>query len=124
LEKWNRVKYSSETICIGPLHSDFADSKTIPHSNVESMMVATPEKCEQKFQSMMSELNKRIEQWERIGQGEGGEQAYYDMTMMMVTMKWKFVFPPWKKGMDPSRIEVKVHWTRSMPSSSNTTNLT
>jgi hypothetical protein len=27
---------------------------------------------------MMSELNKRIEKWERSGQGEGGEQAYDD----------------------------------------------
>jgi hypothetical protein len=77
-EKWNSVEYSAETICIGHLHTDFSDSKTIPHSNVESMMVATPEKCEQKFQSMMSELNKRIEKWERSGQGEGGEQAYDD----------------------------------------------
>lgn len=40
------------------------------------MMIATPEKCEQKYQSMVSELNKRIEKWERSGQGEGGEQAY------------------------------------------------
>jgi hypothetical protein len=42
------------------------------------MMVATPKKCEQKFQSMISELNKRIEKWERSRQGDGGEQTFED----------------------------------------------
>jgi hypothetical protein len=76
-EKWNDIDFSYETACIG-LHSDFSTSKFQFHTDVENMMVATPEKCEQKFQSMMSELNKRIEKWERSGQGDGGEQAFED----------------------------------------------
>jgi hypothetical protein len=75
-EKWNDIDFSFQTASIGQLHSDFTDSKFMFHTDVENMMPATPEKCEQKYQSMVSELNKRIEKWERSGQGDGGEQSY------------------------------------------------
>jgi hypothetical protein len=75
-EKWNDIDFSFQTASIGQFHSDFSDSKFMFHTDVENMMPATPEKCEQKYQSMVSELNKRIEKWERSGQGDGGEQSY------------------------------------------------
>jgi hypothetical protein len=75
-KKWNDIDFSFQTACIGHLHSDFTESKFHFHSDVENMMIATPEKCEQKYQSMVSELSKRIEKWEQSGQGDGGEQAY------------------------------------------------
>ncbi len=71
-EKWNDPLFAPETEELPNTHHDFFDSEIIDHSLVSEMVAATPEKCSGKFNSMMVELSRVINNWEASGQGEGG----------------------------------------------------
>lgn len=69
---WNDSDFCPITECLPDLHTDFSSELTIDHSLVSSMSEASPEKCENKFSSMMVDLKRVIANWEKSGQGDGG----------------------------------------------------
>ncbi len=71
-EKWNDKKFEPETVAIPELHTDFTFSDIILHVEVAHMTPATAEKVEDKWSSMVLEMNHCIANWQKSGQGEGG----------------------------------------------------
>ena len=71
-EKWNDKNFSPETVAIPALHTDFTFSDVILHADVATMTPATAEKVEDKWSSMILEMNRCIANWQKSGQGEGG----------------------------------------------------
>jgi hypothetical protein len=69
---WNDPSYSPTTESLPDLHTDFFNEMKIDYSLVSAMAVASPEKCENKFTTMMVDLKRVIANWERSGQGDGG----------------------------------------------------
>ena len=53
-------------------HSDFSQPISIPFDAVLEFMAATPEKVEERWNSMNLALKRAITNWERSGQGDGG----------------------------------------------------
>ena len=66
-------------------HSDYQIAVDCSHEAVAGLVPATPQKIEDVFTSMRSDLLRIISRWEQSGQGEGGmdtnedqEEQYYD----------------------------------------------
>ena len=53
-------------------HSDFSRPIPIPFDAISNLSPATPEKVEEKWNSMNLALKQKITNWERSGQGDGG----------------------------------------------------
>jgi hypothetical protein len=70
--KWNDNYFSSETVLMQEVHSDFAVSDIILHSEVANLTPATAEKVEDNWSSIILEMNRCIANWQKSGQGEGG----------------------------------------------------
>ena len=72
VELWNNLEFTLITKELGDLHSDFLVEEEISFDHVKDMTSATPEKCEDKLNSMMVQMNHVITNWERSGQGDDG----------------------------------------------------
>jgi hypothetical protein len=72
--KWNDESFDP-VVPPSDCHEDFTESIPCPHSSVSGMAPATPEKVEDIFTSMRSNLLRIIQNWERSGQGEGGHDG-------------------------------------------------
>jgi hypothetical protein len=70
-KKWNDVSFSPTT-SVKDSHSDFSQPISIPFDAVLEFMAATPEKVEERWNSMNLALKRAITNWERSGQGDGG----------------------------------------------------
>ena len=70
-EKWNDELFFPTT-SIKDSHSDYSRPIAIPWESVEKLQPATPEKVEEKWNSMNLALKRAISNWERSGQGDGG----------------------------------------------------
>ena len=70
-EKWNDESFSPTT-SVKDTHSDFRRPISIPFDVVSNLSPATPEKVEEKWNSMNLALKRGITNWERSGQGDGG----------------------------------------------------
>ncbi len=71
-KKWNDPLFLPISILLGELHSDFCLPIVVDHNVVLDMAAATPEKVKDKWSSLIHELKRKIENWERSGQGDGG----------------------------------------------------
>lgn len=71
-DKWNDKSFSPETVSLPALHTEFAFSDVILHSDVENLTPATAEKVEDKWGTMILEMNRCIANWQKSGQGECG----------------------------------------------------
>jgi hypothetical protein len=71
-DKWNDKKFEPETVSMPAVHSDFAVSDFILYLDVADLTPATAEKVEDKWGSMILEMNRCIADWQKSGQGEGG----------------------------------------------------
>ena len=69
--KWNDSLFQPTT-SVKDSHSDFARPISIPFDAVANIQPATPEKVEEKWNSMNLALKRVIQNWERSGQGFGG----------------------------------------------------
>jgi hypothetical protein len=76
-QKWNDPHFSPSLFLMGELHSDFGLPIVIDHNVVSDMAAATPEKVKDKWSLLIHELKRKIENWERSGQGYGGD-AFFD----------------------------------------------
>jgi hypothetical protein len=56
-------------------HSDFQSATICSYDQVEGLCPATPQRIEDVFTSMRSDLLRIITRWEQSGQGEGGMDA-------------------------------------------------
>ena len=54
------------------LHSDFGGPIVIDHNVISDLTVATAEKVKDKWSGLLHGLKRKIEKWERSGQGDGG----------------------------------------------------
>jgi hypothetical protein len=70
-EKWNNKSFSPTT-SVKDTHSDFSRPIPIPFDAISNLSPATPEKVEEKWNSMNLALKRKITNWERSGQGDGG----------------------------------------------------
>ena len=70
--KWNDAEYMPVTSLKPETHSDFAQPIYCAFEAVSHMQSATPEKVEEKWNSMNLALKRIIQNWERSGQGFGG----------------------------------------------------
>ena len=70
-KKWNDPLFSPVT-SVKDTHSDFSRPIAIPYESVGKLQPATPEKVEEKWNSMNLALKRAITNWERSGQGDGG----------------------------------------------------
>jgi hypothetical protein len=71
-EKWNDEKFEPDTVAMPEVHTDYTCSDIIMHVEVAHMTPATAEKVEDKWSSMVLEMNRCIANWQKSGQGEGG----------------------------------------------------
>ncbi len=71
-DKWNDPKFEPDTVALPQLHSNFAVSDIILYVDVADLTVATAEKVEDKWSTMVLEMNKCIANWQKSGEGEGG----------------------------------------------------
>ena len=71
-DRWNNQDFEPETESLPDLHPDFAVSDTIFYFDVASLTPATAGKVEEKWASMILEMNRCIGNWQKSGQGEGG----------------------------------------------------
>ena len=69
--KWNDKEYHPIT-SVKDCHSDFSNPIAIPFELISHLQPATPEKVEEKWNSMNLALKRGIQNWERSGQGDGG----------------------------------------------------
>jgi hypothetical protein len=76
-QTWNDPLFHPRT-SVKDSHSDFAQPIAIPFEAVSSMSPATPEKVEEKWNSMNLALKRKIQNWERSGQGFGGYEEEVD----------------------------------------------
>ena len=70
-KKWNDPSISPST-SVKESHSDFSQPIVIHFDAVAKLLPATPEKVEEKWNSMNLALKRGITNWERSGQGDGG----------------------------------------------------
>ena len=71
-DKWNDKNFSPETISLPAVHTEFTFPDVILHAEVADLAPATAEKVEDKWASMILEMNRCIANWQKSGQGEGG----------------------------------------------------
>ena len=71
-DKWNDKSFSPETVTMPDVCTEFAFSDVILHDEVANLTPATAEKVEDKWSSMILEMNRCIANWQKSGQGEGG----------------------------------------------------
>ena len=71
-DKWNDKSFSPETVAMPDVCTEFAFSDVILHDEVANLTPATAEKVEDKWSSMILEMNRCIANWQKSGQGEGG----------------------------------------------------
>ena len=76
-ENWNDESFSPTT-SVKETHLDFRRPISIPFDAVSNLSPATPEKVEEKWNSMNLALKRGITNWERSGQGDGGYTDEYD----------------------------------------------
>jgi hypothetical protein len=69
---FNDPTFAPETEAVVDLHTDYVESEILLDSYVKEMPAATPEKCKDKFSTMMIQMKRYISKWERSGQGKGG----------------------------------------------------
>jgi hypothetical protein len=70
--KWNDKNFAPEIMSLPQLHTEFALLDIILHSEVAALTPATADKVEDKWASMILEMNRCIANWQKSGQGEGG----------------------------------------------------
>ena len=73
-DRWNDPGFNS----VAPpsdCHEDFISEINLAHTEVAMLNPATPDKVEHAFTSMRCNLIRIIQNWERIGQGEGGHDG-------------------------------------------------
>jgi hypothetical protein len=71
-EKWNDPQFEPETVSLPSLHSELTCSDIILYVEVSDLTPAIAEKVEDKWSSMILEMNRCIANWQKSGQGEGG----------------------------------------------------
>ena len=71
-DKWNDKNFEPETESMPAVHSDFALSDVILYIEVAGLTPATAEKVEDKWGTMILEMNCCIANWQKSGQGECG----------------------------------------------------
>ncbi|KAL3788385.1 hypothetical protein HJC23_009191 [Cyclotella cryptica] len=71
-DKWNDPLFLPVTAALPNLHSDFSQPIPVLHELVSHMQLANADKVEERWQSMILQLNRMISKWERSGQGDGG----------------------------------------------------
>jgi hypothetical protein len=69
--KWNDIDFQPIT-SVKATHSNFAHPIAIPFDVVSNCQPVTPEKVEEKWNTMSLVLNHGVQSWERSGQGDGG----------------------------------------------------
>jgi hypothetical protein len=70
--RWNDEDFAPETCTLPHLHTEFAFADIILHAEVADLTPATAKKVEDKWSTMVLEMNCRIANWQKSGQGEGG----------------------------------------------------
>ena len=70
--KWNDKDFAPEIMSLPQLHTEFTLPDFILHSEVAALTPATANKIEDKWASMILEMNHCIANWQKSGQGEGG----------------------------------------------------
>jgi hypothetical protein len=73
-DMWNSPEFNPVAPA-SACHSDFQSCTICSFEQVEGLAPATPQKIEDTFASMRSELLRIITRWEQSGQGEGGMDA-------------------------------------------------
>jgi hypothetical protein len=69
---FNDPTFAPETEAVVDLHTDYVESEILLHLYVKEMSPATPEKCKDKFSTMMIQMKRCISKWERSGQDKRG----------------------------------------------------
>ncbi len=54
-----------------PLHSDFSTAEVLAYDKISGLICASPEKCEEKINLILLQLNCVIMNWEQSGQDGG-----------------------------------------------------
>ncbi len=72
---WNNSSFEPITEVIPDLHSEFLTPKGLSYNKVTKLPLATPEKCKEKLNSMILQLNFIIVSWRRHLQGDEGVGA-------------------------------------------------
>ena len=70
-DKWNDKSFAPETVAMPEVHTEFSFSDVILHDEVADLTPATAEKVEDKWSSMILEMNRCIANWQKSGQGDG-----------------------------------------------------
>ncbi len=70
--KWNDKDFAPEIMSLPQLHTEFTLPDFILHSEVAALTPATAKKIEDKWASMILEMNHCIANWQKSGQGKGG----------------------------------------------------
>ena len=91
-ELWNSPDFNP-VAPVSDCHFDFEISIVCSYDQVEALSPATPQKVEDIFVSMRSDLLRIITKWEQSGQGEGGrdveeeyqEGSFYGMPSSSLT---------------------------------------
>ena len=68
---WNSPDFNP-VVPASDCHSDFERATTCTFEDVEALTPANPQKIEDTFTAMCTDLNRIIRRWERSGQGDGG----------------------------------------------------
>ena len=76
-DRWNDEHFNP-IAAVSECHEDFSVPTNCGHSQVVTLMRATPQKVEDTLASIRSSLLRIIQNWERSGQGEGGRHAGTD----------------------------------------------
>ena len=71
-DKWNDKSFEPETVAMPDACTEFSFSDIILHSEVADLTPASAEKVEDKWSSMVLEMNRCIANWQKSGQGDGG----------------------------------------------------
>ncbi len=69
---WNDPSFEPVTEEVGSLHSDFSNAEVLSYDKISELVCASPEKCEEKINLMLLQLNRVIMNWEHSGQRDGG----------------------------------------------------
>lgn len=75
-DKWNDKNYNPKTMIFLTEGQDmFREEIELPYSSVAHLAAATPDKCKTKMSEMMGQLKRVVQDWERSGQGDGGNDG-------------------------------------------------
>jgi hypothetical protein len=79
--KWNDPLFQPTT-SVKQTHSDFSRPISTPYDAISKIQPATPEKVEQKLNTMNLALKRAIQNWECSGQGDGGYTEEEEVAIM------------------------------------------